>query len=78
MQMHGSDNLIIDHYRNLGATLNAAIGKACGSCPRGLIASKKIAPGELVFSIPIGLVHFLNGENQDDDKVGGFEVRLHN
>jgi hypothetical protein len=65
-QENDADNKIADHYRRLGASYKATIGKSCPSCIRGMISSHDINPGEKVLEVPINLVHFLNGDKEDN------------
>lgn len=70
------DNKIADYYRSLGANFRGTVGKSCSSCIRGMISSHDVQPGEKILEIPINLVHFLNGEYDNDGKVPGFEVMV--
>ncbi|KAI8100288.1 hypothetical protein M9435_006772 [Picochlorum sp. BPE23] len=68
------DNAVADHYRSLGAVLRAKIGRSClqpGSrqqpCLRGLIATETFKPGDIVFALPIHLIHYLNESGAELD-----------
>jgi len=47
------------HPLTLGAPLilqmSFQIGRACPTCPRGMLATKDIEPGELILAVPLAL-----------------------
>lgn len=69
-----ADNIVVEHYQQLGAVLRARIGRTCPSCLRGLIATEDFRSGQVVFEIPRRLIHFLHGDFGDDSTVDGYEV----
>jgi hypothetical protein len=46
------EQVLIDWVLSHGAVVNAEIGKACTSCPRGLIATRDLKPASLILRIP--------------------------
>eukprot|EP00889_Picochlorum_renovo_P005494 jgi/Picre1/32524/NNA_007870.t1 len=71
------DNSVADHYRHLGAILDARIGRACQHCIRGLISTKNIRQGDALFILPMKLVYFLNGEFTSDSQMGGKYLEIY-
>lgn len=70
------DNAVADHYRSLGAILDAKVGRACQHCIRGLISTKNIRQGDALFILPMKLVYFLNGEFTSDSQMGGKNLEV--